>query len=341
MRPTSEYLWFLKNLPPDLINLGGTTPHVPEFVHSWKNEISEPFSVDNIPALNELKTVISEKTSWTKENIHITPGVTEGIFGLLAMLTNPGDRVLLSSPYYEPFVAAGNFLGLQIDYFDPQTAGLDEKFYTPYKMILITNPNCFTGLTIDDFILKLSHLTSASIVVDEIYRPFSDEGKITFLKKDRPSNVISVGGLSKPTGITNLRIGWVLGSASIIESLKKFDLFIHTDMPRITIKSASNVMKHWSQIVNYHRADFEIKRQALSPHLKLMGLDIKSRHFFDVSLPKKFSSEKDFTKALKEKYNFYITEGSFFGAPGRLRISLTGNLAHLKQLLEILEKDLL
>lgn len=61
MRPTSEYLWFLKNLPPDIINLGGTTPQIPDFVKSWTNDISEPFNVDNLPALNEFKKIISEK----------------------------------------------------------------------------------------------------------------------------------------------------------------------------------------------------------------------------------------------------------------------------------------
>ena len=340
MRSTSEYLWFLKNLPGDIINLGGTTPQIPNFVNSFKNEISEPFSVDNLPALSEFQKIISQMVNWSSGDVHITPGVTEGIFGLLSTLTDPGDRVLFSAPYYEPFVAAGKFLGLNIDYFEPQKLPLDSKFLAPYKMILITNPNCFTGLRFDDFILNLASLTKIPIVVDEIYRPFSDNGKITFLTSPRPKNIISVGGLSKPTGITNLRIGWVLGTAEIVEALKKFDLFIHTDMPGIAVKSALNIVNHWTQIVNFHLADFENKRQALSDSLKKMGLDLGSRHFFDIPIPNNFSSEREFSIKLRSKYKFYIIEGSFFGAPGRVRISLTGNTEPLKQLFKILESDL-
>lgn len=256
------------------------------------------------------------------------------------MLTSPGDRVLFHQPYYEPFLAAGNFLGLKIDFFDPQTALLDEKIYASYKMILLTNPNCFTGIFADEFILKIAGLTKAPIVVDEIYRPFAADGNLTFLKKDRPKNIISVGGLSKPTGITNLRIGWVLGSDEIVESLKKLDLFLHTDMPGIAVKSALNVMRHWDQIVRFHKADFEAKRQALSQYLKKRGIDLKNRHFFEIPVPARFSSEKEFAKVLKEKYNFYIIEGPFFGAPGKMRISLTGNVLQLNRLMEILEMDL-
>ena len=338
MRNTSEYLWFLKNMSSDIINLGGTTPQIPEFVNSWKNDIHEPFNPDATLALNEFKKIIGDMAGWPNEAIHITPGVTEAIFGLLSTLTDPQDQVLFSTPYYEPFVAAGKFLGLKIDYFDPAKASLDASFYGHYKMILITNPNCFTGLRSDDFILKLARLVKVPIVIDEIYRPFADE-KITFLDNQRPQNIISVGGFSKSTGITNLRIGWVLGSSKNVEALKKFDLFIHTDMPGIAIKSALNVMKHWTQLVNFHRADFEAKKRTLSVFLKKRGLDLHSRHFFDIPLPAKFSSDRDFARAFEKKYKFYITEGSFFGAPGRVRISLTGLISQLEQLLKILDND--
>ncbi len=336
MRPTSEYLWFLKSLPANIINLGGTTPKIPSFVNLWENEIAEPFNVDNNPALNEFKKIISSMTAWPEEEIHLTPGVTEAIFGLLATLTNPGDRVLFSQPYYEPFVSAAQFLGLKIDYFDPRIAHFDKDQLSPYKMILLTNPNCFTGHCCDDFILKLASLITIPIVVDEIYRPFSDE-KITFLTSKRPRNIISVGGFSKPTGITNLRIGWVLGSIQNVENLRKFDLFIHTDIPGICIKSALNVMAHWHELVRFHRADFELKRQALAAPLKKWHLDLGTRHFFDIPVPQAFSSDHDFAVALQNKHQMYITEGSYFGAPGRLRISLTGTLSALEQLVKILD----
>ncbi len=338
MRPTSEYLWFLKNLPPDIINLGGTTPQIPSFVNLWKNEIAEPFSTDNNPSLNEFKKIIATMTTWQEEGIHVTPGVTEAIFGLLATLTSPSDRVLFSQPYYEPFVAAANFLGLKIDYFDPRNDSFEKDQLAPYKMILLTNPNCFTGHQCDDFILKLASSVTIPIVVDEIYRPFADE-KITFLTNNRPKNIISVGGFAKPTGITNLRIGWVLGSPQNVENLRKFDLFLHTDMPGICVKSALNVLGHWHELVGYHRADFEAKRKILSAPLRKWNIDLGTRHFFDIPIPKSFSSDHDFAVALQKKHHMYITEGSYFGAPGRLRISLTGSLSALEHLLKILDTE--
>ncbi len=339
MRSTSEYLWFLKNLSPDILNLGGTTPQIPDFVSSWKNEMTEPFSVDNTKALDELKKNISHMAHWPSEGIHITPGVTEGVFGLLSTLTDPGDRVLFSQPYYEPFVAAGNFLGLKIDYFDPQEYLLDAEFYKPYKMILITNPNCFTGLRCDQFIEKLASLTKAPLLVDEIYRPFSDKGKITFLNHFRLENIISVGGLSKPTGITNLRIGWVLTSPKIVEALKKFDLFIHTDMPGVAVKSALNVMKNWSSLVQFHLDDFESKRQALEGQLSHWRLSLDklgTRYFFDIPIPSSYSTAHQLVQELQQKHKMCVIEGSFFGVPKRVRISLTGNISHLKNLFDIL-----
>ncbi len=338
MRPTSEYLWFLKNLPTDIVNLGGTTPQIPRFVNLWKNEILEPFHVDNTASLNEFKKIISQMTTWPEEGIHVTPGVTEAIFGLLATLTNPGDRVLFSKPYYEPFVAAAHFLGLKIDNFDPRMDAFNVDQLSPYKLILLTNPNCFTGLTCDDFILKLASLVKIPIVVDEIYRPFSDE-KITFLTSPRPKNVISVGGFSKPTGITNLRIGWILGSKQNVENLRKFDLFLHTDMPGITVKTALNVLAHWHELVRFHRVDFQLKRKALSSSFKKWGLELGPRHFFDIPVPKSFSSDYEFVLALQKKHRIYITEGSYFGAPGRVRISLTGALSALEHLVKILDTE--
>jgi hypothetical protein len=117
-----------------------------------------------------------------------------------------------------PAAAAGGEGGWHVD-----TDVLERLVSARTRLILICNPNNPTGARFDaatlDRIAAIADRHGSWIISDEIYRGAERDGCETPTMWGRSERVIVTSGLAKAYGLPGLRIGWIVGPLSRMESL--------------------------------------------------------------------------------------------------------------------------
>jgi aspartate/methionine/tyrosine aminotransferase len=165
-------------------------------------------------------------------NVLVTVGAAEANSIALQTLLKPGDEVVVMEPSYRQLWGIAKNLGCSLVPFrlDPAKgwdANLDElekSVTSRTKLIGITNPNNPTGKILRepeiDRIVRIAERHGAWILADEVYRGTE---RLTDVETPgfygRYDRILAVNSLSKAYGLSGLRVGWIVGPQSNIESV--------------------------------------------------------------------------------------------------------------------------
>ena len=177
-----------------------------------------------------LREAIAQKFELQRPNVILGNGSSEIIEFVGHAFLQPGDEIVVSRHAFVIYKVMAQLFGattLEID--DPHfTHDLDAMAaaITPRtKAIFVANPNNPTGTlvsqaAIDRFVERVPE--NVVIVFDEAYQEFLDAPSDTlkFIRAGRP-NVVVTRTFSKIQGLANLRIGYGLASAELVEVLQK------------------------------------------------------------------------------------------------------------------------
>lgn len=174
------------------------------------------------------------------ENIVVTCGSTEAMMTALMTACNPGDRVIVFSPFYENYGADAILTGATPVYvhlrppdftFDPDE--LRRAFETGVKALVLCNPSNPTGkvFTKDELriIADLATEFDAFVITDEVYEHIVYEPwSHTYIAglEGMFGRTISCSSLSKTYGVTGWRLGYVIASGEVIAGAKKVHDFL-------------------------------------------------------------------------------------------------------------------
>lgn len=172
--------------------------------------------------------------------IVVTCGSTEAMMAAMMSVTNPGDKVIVFSPFYENYGADTILSGAEPIYvplippsftFDADI--LEEAFRQKPKALILCNPSnpCGKVFTYDELkiIADLAEKYDTFVITDEVYEHivYAPHRHTYFASlpnmKDR---TISCGSLSKTYSITGWRLGYVIASPHIIDTVKKVHDFL-------------------------------------------------------------------------------------------------------------------
>lgn len=170
----------------------------------------------------------------------VTCGGTEAMMATMMTICNPGDNVIVFSPFYENYGADAILSGANPIYvplippefnFDKQA--LEEAFKQNVKAIIICNPSnpCGKVFTYEEleFIGQLAKKYDAFIVTDEVYEHIVFDPYIHVHMAGLPDmyeRTITCNSLSKTYSITGWRLGYVVGPEEVIEGVKKVHDFL-------------------------------------------------------------------------------------------------------------------
>ena len=203
-----------------------------------------------LPELREAiaaKTKADSGTEITAAQVVVTNGGKQAVYQAFAVLLDPGDEVILPSPYWttypEAIALAGGksvevFAGSDQNYM--VTVEQLEKARTPKtKAMLLCSPSNPTGSVYSlDQIKAIGEWALANqiwIVSDEIYQNVIYDGKkaysITEVVPEMKDLTIMVNGVAKSYAMTGWRLGWMAG-------------------PVDAMKAAANLQSHLSSNVN-------------------------------------------------------------------------------------------
>ena len=173
-------------------------------------------------------------------NIVVTCGSTEAMMVAMMTACNPGDKVIVFSPFYENYVADTILTGAEPIYvplhppdfaFDP--ADLAKAFAQNPKALILCNPANPTGKVFTraelELIASLAEKHDAFVITDEVYEHivFAPGEHVYFASLPGMfERTISCSSLSKTYSITGWRLGYVIAPPSIIDGARKVHDFL-------------------------------------------------------------------------------------------------------------------
>lgn len=265
----------------------------------------------------------------------VTCGSTEAMMCAMMTVCNPGDKVIIFSPFYENYGADTILTGAVPIYvqleaptftFDPEK--LEDAFRQHPKAIVVCNPSNPTGrvftreeLTI---IADLAKKYDAYVITDEVYEHIVYEPYEHIYMASLPGmfeRTISCSSLSKTYSITGWRLGYIIAPEEIIERAKKVHDFL-------TVGAAAPLME--AAVVGLQMGDdyykdlldvYSSKRTLFLNGLDRLGIQHSKPEgayyvMLDVSEFKGYANDVEFCEKLAEKVGVGAVPGSaFFDIP--------------------------
>ena len=174
------------------------------------------------------------------EHIVVTCGSTEAMIVAMMSACNPGDKVIIFSPFYENYVADAILSGAVPIYvplrppdfgFDP--AELRRAFEQRPKALILCNPSNPSGkvFTREEllFIAALAEEFDTFVITDEVYEHivYAPHEHIYFAALPGMfERTISCGSLSKTYSITGWRLGYVIAPQAVIAKARNVHDFL-------------------------------------------------------------------------------------------------------------------
>ena len=172
--------------------------------------------------------------------IVVTCGSTEAMMTAMMTATNPGDKVVIFSPFYENYGADTILSGAEPIYvpltppdfnFDPEM--LENAFRQHPKALILCNPSnpcgkVFTRAELET-IAALANKYDVYVITDEVYEHIVYAPHTHTYFATLPGmweRTISCSSLSKTYSVTGWRLGYVIAPAPIIERAKKVHDFL-------------------------------------------------------------------------------------------------------------------
>jgi len=173
-------------------------------------------------------------------NIVVTCGSTEAMMAAMLTACNPGDRVIVFSPFYENYGADAILSGAEPIYvplyppdfrFDPEE--LRRAFTQKPKAMILCNPANPSGRVFTrpelDLIAGLAEEADAFVITDEVYEHilYAPNRHIYFASlPGMAKRTISCSSLSKTYSITGWRLGYIIAAPEIIADARKVHDFL-------------------------------------------------------------------------------------------------------------------
>jgi aminotransferase len=244
---------------PNPINLSIGQPHFPcpqNIIEAMNRAAFEGKTSYTLSAgIPELREAIAEKyTSFNKipnvvkENVLITSGVSSALFLLFNAYIDPGDIVLIISPYFLMYPSMLKFYGANVMTIEENFQREDLSVFKSKKIkfILFSNPSNPSGKILNkaqlEALAELSNSTGATIISDEIYELFDYDNKFYSIASFH-KNTITLSGFSKTYNMTGLRLASVLADKEIISSLTKLQQYTVVCAPSITQYAGIEALK--------------------------------------------------------------------------------------------------
>lgn len=172
--------------------------------------------------------------------IVVTCGSTEAMMCAMMTVTDPGDKVIVFSPFYENYGADAILSGAEPIYvpltpprfdFDPEV--LEDAFRQGAKALILCNPSnpCGKVFSREELLViaGLAEKYDAYVITDEVYehivyRPFRHTYFSTLPGMEE--RTLSCSSLSKTYSVTGWRLGYIIASPTIIDTARKVHDFL-------------------------------------------------------------------------------------------------------------------
>jgi aspartate aminotransferase len=306
--------------------------------------------------LPELREAVAAKTA-RDSGYHVSPaqvlitnGGKQAVYEAFATLLDPGDEVLLPTPYWTTYPEAIRLAGgVPVEVLADETAGylvtveqLDAARTDRTKVLLVCSPSNPTGAVYQPDQLRalgewaLQH--GIWVVTDEIYEHLVyGEAQFSSVPVEVPEladRTVVVNGVAKTYAMTGWRVGWLIGPPDIVKAATNLQSHLSSNVANVSQRAALAAVAGDLSAVARMRAAFDRRRQTVVrmlneidgvacpepegafyayPSVKdALGRDIRGR---------RPQSSAELATLILDEVEVAVVPGEAFGPSGYLRLS--------------------
>lgn len=235
--------------------------------------------------LPELREAIAAKTlrdsglDVSPSQVIVTNGGKQAVYQAFATLLDPGDEVLVPTPYWTTYPEAIKLAGgVQVDVF----AGTDQGYLvtveqleaarTPRaKVLLFVSPSNPTGAVYSPeqvaAIGAWAHEHGLWVISDEIYQNLTyDHIRAVSIVEATPEladRAILVNGVAKTYAMTGWRLGWMVGPADAIAGAANLQSHLSSNVSNISQRAGLAALTGPQDSVEQMRLAFDRRRKLI------------------------------------------------------------------------------
>ena len=262
--------------------------------------------------------------------IVVTCGSTEAMMAAMMTVTNPGDKVVIFSPFYENYGADTILSGAEPVYvplhppefnFDP--AELEQAFQQHPKALSLCNPSnpCGKVFTKEEllFIADLAQKYDTYVITDEVYEHivYAPHKHVYFASLPGMwERTISCSSLSKTYSITGWRLGYTIAPEAITERIKKVHDFLTVGAAAPLQEAVIPGLNFGQDYYDKLQATYTHKRDLFLKGLKDVGLEFSEPQgayyvLMDIT-PFGYDNDLEFCQVLAKEVGVGAVPGSSF-----------------------------
>ena len=306
--------------------------------------------------LPELRAAIAHKTMRDSgfevgpANVVVTNGGKHAIYNAITALIDPGDEVLLPSPYWttypEPVALAG---GSTVVLATDETTGfrvtidqLDAAVTDRTKALIFVSPSNPTGAIYSpeqvEAIGRWALERGIWVITDEIYEHLTYDGAVfssmPTLVPELAERCIVVNGVAKTYAMTGWRVGWMIAPADVVTATSNFQSHTTSNVANVSQYAALAALEGGLDDVKRFREAFDRRRVRMVDMLnhidgvvclrpegafyafpsfrQVLGSTIRGR---------RITTTLDLAAVVLDEAKVAMVPGEAFGAPGFARFS--------------------
>ena len=306
-----------------------------------------------LPALREAiaaKTLRDSGYEVSPDDVIVTNGGKQAVFEAFAALVDPGDEVILPTPYWVTYpecvrLSGGTpvevFAGADQDY--KVTVDQLEAARTPRtKAVLVCSPSNPTGSVYTPAELTaigqwaLEH--GVWVITDEIYEHLLYEdavsAHIVALVPELADQTVVLNGVAKTYAMTGWRVGWLIGPSDVVKAATNLQSHMTSNVANVSQRAAlAAVSGDLSAVAAMRRAFDRRRRLMISLLSQIDGLTVPTPKGAFYAYPsiegligrdlrgRTIDSSITLADAILEHVEVAVVPGEAFGRSGFLRLS--------------------
>jgi aspartate aminotransferase len=306
-----------------------------------------------VAGLPELRSAIAAKTARDTgyevdaAQVLVTNGGKQAVYNAFATLLDPGDEVLLISPYWTTYPEAIKLAGgVPVEVVTDETSGylatveqLDAARTPRTKVLLFVSPSNPTGAVYSpeqvDAIGAWAQDNGLWVVTDEIYEHLIyGDAQMRSIAHTAGEKVVVLNGVAKTYAMTGWRVGWLIGPLDIVKAATNLQSHATSNVSNVSQVAALAAVTGDLSAAAAMRAVYDQRRRTIVsmlsdipgivcpepfgafyayPSVKgLLGVPLRGRTA---------ATSAELAGLILEEVEVAVVPGEAFGTPGYVRMS--------------------
>ncbi|MEX2536916.1 MAG: pyridoxal phosphate-dependent aminotransferase [Trueperaceae bacterium] len=294
--------------------------------------------------------------NYSPGQVIVSTGGKQVLYNAFMAVLNPGDEVIVPSPYWVSYPAQIELAGGVIvavpttaaEGFVPNPQAILDALTERTRVILINSPSNPTGAVYPSEVIREIVEIAAErdiwVFSDDIYEHLVYEGEFTSAAKFAPDKTLIIHGASKAYALTGWRIGYGVGPAPLIAAMNRLQgqsTSGTNSLAQHAVTVALNEVEKTAAFIEMTRLAYKERRDVLVEGLNRLGLatpNPQGAFYVMTDLTPIHADETVAATRLLEEARVGVVPGTDFLAPGQARLSYATSLDNVREALVRIER---